>query len=396
MIPHAPTTVKIFFIFLKLGLISFGGPIAHLGYFREEFVRKLKWISDSAYADLVALCQFLPGPASSQVGMALGLSLRGVRGAIAAWLGFTIPSALLMILFGIMLTNTHSNATMPWIHGLKIVAVAVVAQALWGMGKSLCPDKKRASLAVLSCVGISLIHGSFGQLLMIFIGGMIGLIFFTPAKNLPAYELSVPLKKCSGLIILLLFFVLLTLLPLLSYYSNNYLLHLFSSFYRIGSLVFGGGHVVLPLLQAEVVPSGWVSNSTFLAGYGAAQAIPGPLFTFAAFLGAVSNQFPNGWIGGSIALSAIFLPSFLLIIGVLPIWESVRQHPSMQRAIIGINASVVGLLLAAFYNPIWSTAILSLHDYLLAMVSFFLLEFWKMPVLIIVIMCAVATVFGWH
>lgn len=389
------STLKIFFIFLKLGLISFGGPIAHLGYFREEFVRKLKWLSDHAYADLVALCQFLPGPASSQVGMALGLAKGGVRGAVAAWLGFTLPSAVIMILFGIVFSDMN-NSNMPWLHGLKIVAVAVVAQALWGMGRSLCPDKGRASLAIVSCIGTSLIPSAMGQLAMIIIGGAWGFIFFSPIKELPHSELQVQLKKHTSFFVLSAFFILLAVSPLLAYYTHNYLLHLFSVFYRVGSLVFGGGHVVLPLLQAEVIPNGWVSNSTFLAGYGAAQAIPGPLFTFSAFLGAVSTHTPNGWIGGGVALIGIFLPSFLLIIGILPLWENIRKQPSMQRAIAGVNASVVGFLLAAFYNPIWSTTILSLHDYLLALLAFLLLEFWQIPVWIIVIMCAVVAGMSWY
>lgn len=387
---------KLFLIFLKLGLISFGGPIAHLGYFHDEFVKKLKWVSEHAYGDLVALCQFLPGPASSQVGIAIGLSKGGVRGAIAAWLGFTMPSALMMIGFGMVLTKTSVNVNQPWIHGLKIVAVAVVAQALWGMGKNLCPDKKRASLAVLACIGASLFPSAFGQVAMILLGGLLGLAFLSPNKKLPESELTVPLKRHTGLISLIIFFALLFGLPLISFYLPNYSVHLFESFYKVGSLVFGGGHVVLPLLQAEVVSSGWVNNPLFLAGYGAAQAIPGPMFTFAAYLGAVSNLAPNGWAGGLIALIAIFLPSFLLIMGVLPLWQTIRNYVFMQRIILGVNAAVVGLLLSAFYKPIWSTAILSINDYLLAMTAFLLLEFWQIPVWIIVLFCAIVTGLGWR
>lgn len=387
---------QLFLVFLKLGLISFGGPIAHLGYFRDEFVKKLKWVSDHAYGDLVALCQFLPGPGSSQVGIAIGLSKGGIRGSIVAWLGFTMPSALIMIAFGLILTKTRVNLNQPWIHGLKLVAVPVVAQALWGMGKNLCPDKKRASLAVFACIGASLIPSAFGQIVMILSGGVLGLIFLTPDKKLPESELTVPLSRQNGRIFLVIFFILLFGLPLISVYIPYYSFHLFESFYKVGALVFGGGHVVLPLLQTEVVSNGWVDQSLFLAGYGAAQAIPGPMFTFSAYLGAVSNLTPNGWLGGLIALVAIFLPSFLLIMGILPLWQKIRNYGFMQRTILGVNAAVVGLLLSAFYKPIWSTAILSMNDYLLAMMAFILLEFWKIPVWIIVLFCAIFTGLGWY
>ncbi len=385
---HLPI-LEIFLIFLKLGCISFGGPIAHLGYFRDEFVGRLKWLSDHAYADLVALCQFLPGPASSQVGIALGLSKGGIRGAAAAWLGFTLPSALLMVMFGFALIQIGIHDNPSWLHGLKVVAVAVVAQALWGMSLALCPDKTRASLAVLTCIGSSMIPHASGQILMILIGGFFGLFFLSPKKSLPPSELTVNLSKRTGIIVLLVFFIVLTLLPWLSSYLANYPLQLFNAFYQAGSLVFGGGHVVLPLLQAKVVPTGWVDNSIFLAGYGAAQALPGPLFSFAAFLGAVSTNTPNGWVGALVALIAIFLPSFLLIIGALPLWDNLRQHPSMQRAILGINAAVVGLLFTAFYQPVWTSAIFSLNDYLLAMTAFLLLQFWRVQAWIVVLFCAV-------
>ncbi|WP_238400463.1 chromate efflux transporter [Legionella bononiensis] len=390
------TRTEIFLIFLKLGCISFGGPIAHLGYFRNECVNRLKWLSDQAYADLVALCQFLPGPASSQVGMALGLSRGGISGAIAAWLGFTLPSALIMILFGLVLLNVGIHDNLPWLHGLKVVAVAVVAQALWGMSSTLCPDKTRASLAVLACIGASLIPNAIGQLVMILLGGIFGLFFLSPTKDLPTNELTFQLGKRSGIVVLVIFFIVLTLVPLLSLCVTNYPLQLFDAFYRVGSLVFGGGHVVLPLLQAKVVPTGWVDNSLFLAGYGAAQALPGPLFAFAAFLGAVSTNTPNGWLGGIIALFAIFLPSFLLIIGVLPLWENLRQHLLMQKVILGVNASVVGLLLAAFYQPVWTSAIFSMNDYLLAVLAFLLLQFWRIQAWLVVILCAFITGLGWH
>ncbi|QEY52067.1 chromate efflux transporter [Legionella longbeachae] len=383
------TTTTIFIIFLKLGCICFGGPVAHIGYFRHEFVNRLKWLSDHAYADLVALCQFLPGPASSQVGIALGLSKGGIRGAIAAWLGFTLPSALLMVSFGLLFIKLGIHDNAPWLHGLKVVAVAVVAQAIWGMSVSLCPDKTRASLAVFACIGSSIIPYAAGQILMIIIGGIFGLLFLHPNQSLPTSELVINISKRTGIFLLISFIMLLIFLPILSSYTINYPLQLFDAFYRSGSLVFGGGHVVLPLLQAKVVPNGWVDNSLFLAGYGAAQALPGPLFTFAAFLGAVSTNVPHGWLGALIALVAIFLPSFLLIVGTLPLWENLRQHPSMQRAILGINASVVGLLLTAFYQPVWSSAIFSLYDYLLAITAFLLLQFWRVPAWIVVLFCAI-------
>lgn len=383
------TTATIFIIFWRLGCISFGGPIAHISYFRHEFVNRLKWLSDHAYADLVALCQFLPGPASSQVGIALGLSKGGIRGAIAAWLGFTLPSALLMVSFGLLFIKLGIHDNSPWLHGLKVVAVAVVAQAIWGMSVSLCPDKTRASLAVFACIGSSIIPYAAGQILMIIIGGIFGLLFLHPKQVLPTSELVINISKRTGVSLLIVFFMLLIFLPILSSYTTNYPLQLFDAFYRSGSLVFGGGHVVLPLLQAKVVPNGWVDNSLFLAGYGAAQALPGPLFTFAAFLGAVSTKIPHGWLGASIALVAIFLPSFLLIVGTLPLWENLRQHPAMQRAILGINASVVGLLLTAFYQPVWSSAIFSLYDYLLAITAFLLLQFWRTPAWVVVLFCAI-------
>lgn len=383
------TTATIFIIFWKLGCISFGGPIAHIGYFRHEFVNRLKWLSDHAYADLVALCQFLPGPASSQVGIALGLSKGGIRGAIAAWLGFTLPSALLMVSFGLLFIKLGIHDNAPWLHGLKVVAVAVVAQAIWGMSVSLCPDKTRVSLAVFACIGSSIIPYAAGQILMILIGGIFGLLFLHPKQALPTSELVINISRRTGISLLFFFFILLIFLPILSSYTTNYSLQLFDAFYRSGSLVFGGGHVVLPLLQAKVVPNGWVDNSLFLAGYGAAQALPGPLFTFAAFLGAVSTHVPHGWLGALIALVAIFLPSFLLIVGTLPLWENLRQHPSMQRAILGINASVVGLLLTAFYQPVWSSAIFSLYDYLLAITAFLLLQFWRVPAWVVVLFYAI-------
>ena len=386
--------LEIFLIFLRLGLTSFGGPIAHLGYFRQEFVERRKWLDEHAYADLVSLCQFLPGPASSQVGMALGLSRGGIPGAIASWLGFTLPSAIALVLFGLGLSFAGDQLGGGWLHGLKIVAVAVVAQALWGMGKSLSPDKVRATIAACAAAVATLMPSSIGQVGAIVASGLFGWAFLRTSAALPHSYIQTATSKIAGTVLLLAFFLLLLLLPVVAADSNSHMVNLFDSFYRAGSLVFGGGHVVLPLLQSQVVPSGWVSNDVFLAGYGAAQAVPGPLFTFAAYLGAVSTQAPSGWLGAGTALVAIFLPSFLLIVGTLPFWEHLRRYEAMQRAMLGINAAVVGLLLAAFYNPVWTSAIRSSTDFCLAAIAFLLLVFWKSPPWLVVLLAAVVTGLG--
>ncbi len=386
--------IQIFFIFLRLGLTSFGGPIAHLGYFRHEFVERQRWLDEHTYADLVSLCQFLPGPASSQVGIALGLSRGGISGAIASWLGFTLPSAILLVLFGMGLSFVGDHLGSGWLHGLKIVAVAVVAQALWGMGKNLSPDKVRASIALCAAVMATLIPSSVGQVGAIVASGLFGWAFLQTSTALPHSFIQTTTSKATGAALLLVFALLLLLLPVAAAGSSNHIVELFDSFYRAGSLVFGGGHVVLPLLQSQVVPSGLVSNDIFLAGYGAAQAVPGPLFTFAAYLGAVSTQAPSGWVGAGIALVAIFLPSFLLIIGILPFWERLRRHKAIQQAMLGINAAVVGILLAAFYSPVWTSAIQSTTDFSLAAVAFLLLVFWKIPPWLVVVLAAVVTGMG--
>ncbi|HHF7346427.1 TPA: chromate efflux transporter [Legionella feeleii] len=389
-----PPVFGIFLLFLKLGCTCFGGPIAHLGYFRDEFVLRQKWLTEQSYADLVALCQFLPGPASSQVGIALGLSRAGLKGAIAAWLGFTLPSAIIMLVFAIAMTHLQT-ANNNWLHGLKVVAVAIVAQALWGMAKILTPDGIRVSIALVAAIITSLIVGILGQIIVILGGGLLGWWLLTPPTQLPHRSLAVPINKKRGLVCLTLFFLLLFLLPVLALETKNYVTTLFAGFYRTGALVFGGGHVVLPLLQTLVVPSGWVTNNQFLAGYGIAQAVPGPLFAFAAYLGALSTQTPAGWVGATIALIAIFLPSFLLITGTLPFWEVLRNHFVIQRAMLGVNAAVVGLLLAAFYNPVWTSAIYNLADYFLAVVCFLLLLFCNIPSWAVVIFAAVVTGLGW-
>jgi chromate transporter len=385
---------ELFFVFLRLGLTSFGGPVAHLGYFREEFVERRHWLDEHAYADLVGLCQFLPGPASSQVGMAIGLSRGGIPGAIAAFLGFTLPSAILLVLFALGMARFGNAMGGAWLHGLKIVAVAVVAQALWGMGRVLAPDAKRATLAVAAAAVVSLVPTGAGQVGVIVASALIGWAFLRADQALPQSTLPVPVRRSTGALLLAAFVLLLVGLPAAAQGSGNYVLALFDGFYRAGALVFGGGHVVLPLLQAIVVPSGWVSNDAFLAGYGAAQAVPGPLFTFAAYLGAVSSRTPAGWTGAAIAVAAIFLPAFLLVAGVLPFWESLRRHPGIQRAMLGINAAVVGILLAAFYHPVWTSAILGPADFALAAAAFLLLVFWKWPPWLVVVLAAAATGIG--
>src|SRR5215470_8583112 len=377
-------------VFLRLGLTSFGGPVAHLGYFHTEFVERRRWLDERSYVDLVALCQFLPGPASSQVGIGTGLLRAGVPGAFAAWVGFTLPSALALVLFAYGVGTLERALGSGWLHGLKIAAVAVVAQAVWGMARSLCPDRPRATLAVLAAIVALLVPSAWGQVGAIVAGGLIGVALWREGAGAPGSALHVPIGRTFGLVSLALFFALLAGLPLLAAALPSQALALFDSFYRSGSLVFGGGHVVLPLLQAEVVPPGWVTNDAFLAGYGAAQAVPGPLFTFAAYLGAVMGAVPNGWLGGLICLVAIFLPSFLLLIGALPFWNSLRRRPAAQSTIRGVNAAVVGLLLAALYKPVWTSAIFTPADFAIGIVAFLLLALWAVPPWLVVVFGALA------
>ena len=382
----------VFLVFLRLGLTSFGGPIAHLGYFRDEFVTRRRWLSEHSYADLVALCQFLPGPASSQVGIALGLSRAGFSGALAAWAGFTLPSAIVLSLFALGLSTWGSAFPAGLLHGLKVVAVAVVAQAVWGMARNLCTDTARITIAAVSACVILFWSTSWGQVAVIAAAAIVGLTWFKPAQALAHDPLPISVSRRTGIALLGLFFALLIGLPILVEAWPNQTLAMANAFYRAGSLVFGGGHVVLPLLQAAVVPSGWVSNETFLAGYGMAQAVPGPLFTFSAFLGASMNLPPNGWIGASICLIAIFLPSFLLIFGALPFWEQLRRSVHTQAALAGVNAAVVGLLLAALYQPVWTSAVQKPEDFGLALMAFVALMFWKLPPWLVVLGCGAA---GW-
>jgi len=375
---------------LRLGLTSFGGPIAHLGYFRDEYVVRRRWLDESTYADLVALCQFLPGPASSQVGIAIGLLRAGYIGALAAWSGFTLPSAIALVLFAYGVDALGGRLGTGWLHGLKVVAVAVVAQAVLGMMRSLAPDRERATLAVVAAVIVSAVPSAWGQIGAIILGGAVGLALLR--GDAPTNNIALPLaaSRWTGACLLILFFVLLIGLPLLAASVPSQSIKLFDAFYRAGSLVFGGGHVVLPLLQASVVPPGWVSNDAFLAGYGAAQAVPGPLFTFAAYLGAVMGPSPNGWIGATLCLVAVFLPSFLLVIGTLPFWDQLRRLPTAQAALRGVNASVVGLLLAALYHPVWTAGITGPYDFALAVVAFLLLFMWHTPPWLVVLMSATA------
>lgn len=374
--------LEIFIISTRLGLTSFGGPVAHLGYFHEEYIRRKKWLDEKSYADLVALCQFLPGPASSQVGIGIGVMRAGVLGGILAFIGFTLPSVIALIIFASVF-HTFDIGSAGWIHGLKIVAVVVVAHAILGMAKNLTPDIKRKTIALFALVATLLWQTAFTQVGVILLAGFIGFLIYrqhdiqdevTPVTHFP-------ISRQVGYICLSLFFGLLILLPILREVATLDWIAFFDSFYRSGSLVFGGGHVVLPLLEQEFVPTGWLSEQEFLAGYGAAQAIPGPLFTFAAYLGAVIN----GWQGGLLATFAIFLPAFLLILGTLPFWDSLRNNPKIKGALMGVNASVVGILISALYQPIWISSIFTPIDFALASILFSMLVFWKIPPWMIVI-----------
>jgi chromate transporter len=381
--------LEILWVSTRLGLTSFGGPIAHLGYFHEEYVKRRKWVDEQSYADLVALCQSLPGPTSSMVGSAIGFTRAGLFGGIVHWFGFTLPSALALIAFayGIGVVGTASGAG--WLHGLKLVAVPVVALALWGMARTLCPDRERATMAILTAIVALTWPTGVGQVLPIAAAGFIGWWFFPPTNIPPSLHIRVPISRRIGIVCWIIFFGLLLLLPLVRSVVTSQSLAVFDSFYRAGALVFGGGHVVLPLLQAGVVAPGWVTNDQFVAGYGAAQAVPGPLFTFSAYLGFVMQPEPNGLRGAALALVAIFLPGVLMTAGSLPFWDLLRTRASFQSAIRGINAAVVGLLLAAFYNPVWTSAIFKPLDFGLALFSFGLLAFWKLPPWLVVVLTAV-------
>ncbi len=410
--------LEVLAVFTRLGLTSFGGPIAHLGYFRAEIVERRGWLSDRDYADLVALCQFLPGPASSQVGIGLGYRRAGVPGAVAAWLGFTLPSAAALTAFAFGVSALGDAADAAWLHGLRIVAVAVVANAVWGMAQGLTPDRPRITVALVAAMVVLVWSGSLAQVAVICAGAIAGLTVLRhleagdpvggseggPASATErdpsahsAGELPGAPARPSGssrtgsAILLAVFFALLALLPIARQASGDLNLAVADAFYRTGSLVFGGGHVVLPLIQAEVVPTGWVDESTFIAGYGAAQAVPGPLFTFAAYLGASSASGVQGLSLALVALLAVFLPSFLLVLALLPHWEGLRARTSVRRALVGVNAAVVGLLLAALYHPVWTSAILAPRDLALALAAFLGLALWKVAPWLVVVLGALTT-----
>ncbi|RNF41203.1 chromate efflux transporter [Planococcus salinus] len=376
--------LEILLVSTRLGLTSFGGPIAHLGYFHEEYIRRRKWMDEKSYADLVALAQFLPGPASSQVGIGIGTMRAGVLGGIVSFIGFTLPSVIALILFALLLENFDVGDA-GWIRGLKIVAVAVVAHAIMGMAKNLAPDLNRKAITLLALVGTLYWQSTFTQVGVILVAAGIGYLLYRNSAETTEGRLLFPVTKRFAGICLALFFGLLFLLPFLREATGSYWVAMFDSFYRAGSLVFGGGHVVLPLLEQEFVPTGWLTEEAFLAGYGATQAVPGPLFTFAAYLGAVMN----GWQGGLFATFAIFLPAFLLILGALPFWDSLRTNQKIKGAVMGVNAAVLGILISAFYTPIWTSSIQAPMDFALAAILFSMLVYWKLPPWVIVITGAV-------
>ena len=379
--------LEVLLVALKLGLTSFGGPVAHIGYFRDEYVARRQWLSEERFAELVALCQFLPGPASSQLGIAIGTGRAGYLGGFLAWLGFTLPSAAALAAFAYGVHEFGSDAG-GWLDGLKIAAVAVVAFALWGMGKTLTPDRTRITIAVVAAVALLLTSGVLAQLLVIAGGAVLGLFLLRPGDAQGDGDAGRRTGARIGALALVVFAVVLLALPFASRVVDSQPLAVADSFYRSGSLVFGGGHVVLPLLEAETVPTDWVTKDEFLAGYGAAQAVPGPLFTFSAYLGTVMGVLDPWWLGGLLALAAIFLPSFLLVWGILPFWERLRGFTSVRRSLMGVNAAVVGILLAALYDPVWTSAIDGPEDFALGAVAFVMLAFWKTPPWLVVVLAA--------
>jgi chromate transporter len=386
--PGSP--LEVLLVFAKLGVTCFGGPIAHIGYYREEFVVRRRWLDEHAFADLVALCQFLPGPASSQVGFSIGLMRGGYLGGLAAWMAFTLPSAIALVLFAYGANSLQGPIGIGLLHGLKLVAVAIVAQAVWGMARTLAPDRERASIAAIAALIILFSTASVAQIGAIALGGVAGLWLCraAPPKAADQGHFSVPISRSVGLLALAAFFVLLGGLPVLWTLTHSQGVALFDAFYRSGALVFGGGHVVLPLLREATVTPGWVSDDVFLAGYGAAQAVPGPLFTFAAYLGAVMKPSPHGVAGATISLIAIFLPGILVLMGTLPFWETFRRRARAQAIMRGVNAAVVGLLGAALYNPVWTSSVKGPGDFGIALVGFVLLTMWQMPPLVVVAISA--------
>jgi chromate transporter len=388
----AGSPLEVLRVYLKLGVSSFGGPIAHIGYFREEFVVRRRWLDERAFADLVALCQFLPGPASSQVGFSIGLMRAGYAGGLAAWLGFTLPSAILLVLFAYGAGSLSGPIGTGVLHGLKLVAVAIVSQAVWGMARTLCPDRERAAIAVGAALIILFSGSSLSQIASILLGGIAGLWLCRAALPAEHGHFAVPVSRSVGLAALIAFFVLLLGLPLLQRLQLWQGIAVFDAFYRSGALVFGGGHVVLPLLRDAFVPPGWVSDDSFLAGYGAAQAVPGPLFTFAAYLGAIVDANPRGLAGALLGLFGIFLPGILILLGTLPFWEGFRKRAGAQAVMRGINAAVVGVLGAALYNPVWTSSVKTPGDFGVALAGFVLLTVWRVPPLAVVILGALGGV----
>lgn len=389
---HAGSPLEVLLIFFKLGVSCFGGPIAHIGYFREEFVVRRKWLDEQAFVDLVSLCQFLPGPASSQTGLSIGLMRAGYLGGLAAWIGFTLPSAVILVLFAYGAGTLSGAVGTGFLHGLKLVAVAIVAQAVWGMARSLCPDRERASIAVLAALIILFSTSSVAQIGAIVIGGLAGLWLCRGASATARGHFATPVSRAAGVVALSFFFALLGGLPILRGLWAAPGLALAEAFYRSGALVFGGGHVVLPLLRQAFVAPGWVSDSTFLAGYGAAQAVPGPLFTFAAYLGTVVGPSPHGIPGAALGLIGIFLPGILILLGTLPFWDVFRKRARAQAMMRGVNAAVVGLLGAALYNPVWTGSVKTPGDFGVALVGFVLLTAWRAPPFLVVIMSALGGV----
>ncbi|MEY4966149.1 MAG: chromate efflux transporter [Pseudomonadota bacterium] len=382
------SALEVFRVFLALGLTSFGGPVAHIGYFRHEFVVRRRWTDEGTFADLVALGQFLPGPASSQVGFAIGLSRAGWWGGLAAWCGFTLPSALLLFAFACLAASLNGVAATSAIHGLNLVAGAVVAQAVWGMARMLTPDVRRIAIGAVGALTVLFVSGAWGQIGAILFGGVAGRIFcqkmFAPVIG----RIGTSISPSKGAGLLAVFILLLLGLPLAA--SQSHGLAVFEAFYRSGALVFGGGHVVLPLLHDAVVTPGWVAPESFLAGYGAAQAVPGPLFAVAAYLGASLTLRPNGVWGAAVALVGIFLPGLLIMAGALPFWDRFRTGVNTQAVMRGVNAAVVGLLAAALYDPLWKHSVLNWTDAALVMVGFGLLTLGKVLSLLVVVTIVIA------
>lgn len=391
--PPPPRALEVFLAFLIQGLTAFGGPVAHLGYFRREFVERRAWLSEAAFADLLALSQFLPGPASSQLGMAIGLRRAGYLGLLAAWVGFTLPAATAMIGLAYLAPYMSASWGEGWLHGLKIAAAAVVLQALVAMARTLAVGPVRAGMAIGAAAGLIIAQGPVAQILALSAGAIFGLAMLRdePVPAIPDDDATHKVSPVVALSALAVFALILGALPFLAAWLQNPTLGLASVFYRTGALVFGGGHVVLPLLQSEIVGRGWLAQDPFLAGYGAVQALPGPLFSFAGFVGAAQEVAPGGWRGGLVALAAIFLPSVLLIIGVLPFWDRLKGRPAARGALAGVNAVVVGVLAAALWDPVLTSAIARPADWALLAAAFVFLAVARLPPWLVVIGFSAAT-----